>query len=478
MMSANIGRSVAAMVLGAVLAAGAQGPAWAQDSDMPLDLTRPQNASPVSVPSTPHGGEFIVPVHKSQLLQLDQPYSEVSIGNPEIADVVPLTKRMVYVLGKGLGSTNLSFIGADGEVIAVVDLVISYDLEGLKSKLHELMPEEEIRIYPAGSAIVLSGQVSSARKLNRAMAVARRFAPESVTNFMSVGGDQQVMLSVRFAEVQRSVVKELGFNNLLSTEVGNLAGLLLTGVGASAEAFAVGELVFQRGDLTIESLFDALEDKGLVKTLAEPNLIVLSGDTADFLAGGEFPIPVAQEGDEGGFTITIEFKEFGVSLAFTPTVLEGDLMNLVLRTEVSAIDPTVSVTTQGISVPGLTVRRAKTTVELRDGQTFAIAGLLQDDFRDQVDQLPWLGEVPVLGTLFRSTSYQRSQTELVVVITPRLVQPALAGTLATPVDKFRMPDEFDLFMKGELEGTPAASVQTLSQSGAGGFDGDYGYILK
>lgn len=471
-------RSARAAMLGTLILAGIHSAAWAQTAEQPTELLQPTTPSPVSVPSTPHGGEFVVPINKSQLLQVDRPFTDVTIGNAEIADVVPLTRRMVYVLGKRLGSTNLSFIGADGRVIAVVDLVINFDIEGLKAKLFELMPDEDIEIRPAGGAIVLSGQVSSAARLERALAIANRFAPQAVTNFMTVGGDQQVMLSVRFAEIQRSVVKELGFNNLFSGETGNFALSLLTGVGIPATTFATGEFFFQTSDVTIDSLFDALEDKGLVKTLAEPNLIVLSGDTADFLAGGEFPIPVAQEGDAGGFAITIEFKEFGVGLAFTPTVLEGDLMNVVLDTEVSAIDPTVSVTTNGTEVPGLTVRRTKTTIELRDGQTFAIAGLLQDNFRDQVQQFPWLGDVPVLGTLFRSTNYQRRQTELVVIITPRLVQPVRAGTLATPIDAFRMPDEFDLFLKGQIEGAPGSRVTTLGQSGAGGIDGPYGYIIE
>ncbi len=291
---------------------------------------------------------------------------------------------------------------------------------------------------------------------------------------MTVGGNQQVMLSVRFAEVQRSVIKELGFNTALIGRPGDLTLSLVTGVGIPADTFGGGGASLDTSRVTLQGIFDALEDKGVVKTLAEPNLIVLSGGTADFLAGGEFPIPVAQTTNAGGTTITIEFKQFGVSLAFSPTVLDGSLMNLVLNTEVSSIDSTVSVQYDNIVVPGLSVRRTTTQVELRDGQTFAIAGLLQDNFRDQAQQLPWLGDVPVLGTLFRSANYNRNQTELVVIITPRLVKPTVPGALAAPTDRFQMPTELDFFLKGELEGAPAAAA--LAQGG--GLGGSYGYIVK
>jgi pilus assembly protein CpaC len=433
----------------------------------------------VSRPPTPHGGTFAVPLNRSQLLQLDRAFSEVSIGNPDIASVVPLTTQMVYVFGQDLGSTNMTFLGDDGQVLAVVDLVVSYDIEGLKERIHQLVPGENIQIRPAGRSIVLSGQVTDPARLANALAVAEQFAPQSVTNLMQVSGSQQVMLEVRFAEINRQVAKDIGVNVDAVLAGSDLGVALLTGVGVNPLAFGAAAISGQAGDFSIDGVFDALEEKGLVRVLAEPNLVVLSGDTADFLAGGEFPIPVAQGTTGGSLAITIEFKEFGVSLAFTPTVLGDDLINLVLRSEVSAIDPSTSVVTSSITVPGLSVRRTRTTIELRDGQSFAIAGLLQDDFRSSVRQFPWLGDVPVLGTLFRSTGYQRRQTELVVIVTPRLVQPVAADSLRSPTDFSRVPTERDLFLKGLPEGAPRANpARALEVQEDGGIYGPRGYILR
>jgi pilus assembly protein CpaC len=446
----------------------------------------------VRVQPAQQAGELVVALDKSELLRVDQSFDEVSVGNPEIADVVPLTRDLIYVLGKRIGSTSLTILGPGGRVIAVVDVTVTFDIAGLKGKLFELLPGERIEVRPAGGAIVLSGNVSSADRLARALALAERYAPERVTNLLQVSGNQQVMLQVRFAEVQRSVAKELGIDSAFLDTGGGTRFGIVTGTGAnigrrfgqSIREFATGFL--HVGDLDLA--FDVLEDKGLVRTLAEPNLVTLSGDTASFLAGGEFPIPVAQEED----TITIEFKEFGVALAFTPTVVGKDLINLVVNTEVSAIDPTLSVQTTtgiagGISVPGLTVRRANTTVELGDGQGFAIAGLLQDDFRDNIRQFPWLGDLPVIGALLRSTAFLRRQTELVILITPRLVRAVAPSQLNALDDRMVVPSEADLFLLGRVQGgqpwpgtVPPQGAAPAATQGASevGLDGPYGYILK
>jgi pilus assembly protein CpaC len=458
----------------AVLVVALLGAVPASAQQAPRELFQgPAPSGVVRLEPGPHAGEFIVPLNKSQLLRIDRPFAEVTVGNPEIADVVPLTTQLVYVLGKQLGATNLMLMGQGGRVIAVVDLVVSFDVAGLKSKLFELLPGEAIEVRPAGDAIVLSGQVSSAGQLARALALAERFAPQRVTNLLTVGGTQQVMLQVRFAEVQRSTVKQLGLNTAVFAAGNRTAFAFESGDGFSPDAFARSALSILSGDVAIDLMLDALERKGLVRTLAEPNLIALSGDTASFLAGGEFPIPVASDRDDSGITITIVFKQFGVSLAFTPTVLGNDLVNLMLNTEVSAIDPTVSVVTSDITVPGLSVRRTNTTVELRDGQSFAIAGLLQDDFQDSIRQFPWLGDLPVLGALLRSTEYQRQQTELVVIVTPRLVAPSTPDALATPADRLRLPSESELFLLGRLEGrAPGLDPDR------GGLDGPHGYIMQ
>jgi pilus assembly protein CpaC len=251
----------------------------------------------------------------------------------------------------------------------------------------------------------------------------------------------------------------------------------------SPTAVATGTVTFDIGAATIDLLFDALEEKGVVKTLAEPNLIALSGDTASFLAGGEFPVPVAQNTDEGQSTITIEFKEFGVALAFTPTVLDDGLINVIVSPEVSRIDPTNAVIIQGFEIPGLTTRRATTTVELRDGQSFAIAGLIQSDFQDTVRQFPLLGDVPVLGALTRSSDFQNQQTELVIIVTPHLVQPAPGGSLVTPADNFVPPSDSDIWLFGRIESptsgmTPSNAANALAINEAGGVQGAYGHIIK
>ncbi|MGI9507777.1 MAG: type II and III secretion system protein family protein [Geminicoccaceae bacterium] len=433
-----------------------------------------------------HAGEILVPVNMSEVIQLDGDFGEVSIGNPEIADVVPLTTSSIYVFGKQFGTTSLTVTGERGQVMAVVDLVVSFNIGELKQQLHDLVPGQRFEVRPAHDGLVLSGQVASTAALDRALAIANRFAPERVTNLVEVTGSQQVMLAVRFAEIERSVVKQLGFTNAFAIDTGDFDAALITGDGPAIDppSFAVADIAATIGDLSLDLLLDTLEEKGVIKTLAEPNLIALSGDSAQFLAGGEFPVPVGTDNnDNGGIDVTIEFKEFGVSLSFTPTVLASDFINLELFTEVSEIDRSASILADGLVIPGLKVRRAETTIELGDGQSFAIAGLLQEDFEDAVRQFPLLGDVPVLGTLFRSTAWRSGQTELVVIVTPHLVRPTRPGSLLTPDELFDAPTQAELFLMGKVEGDgdrngddPASPPPGLVS--AAGIVGPYGYILK
>jgi len=433
-----------------------------------------------------HAGEMVLPINMSQVIELDGRYGEVSIGNPEIADVVPLSTNSIYVFGKQFGTTSLTVIGDQGEVMAVVDLVVSFNLDELKQQLHDLVPGQRFEVRPAHDGLVLSGQVSSAAALDRALAIASRYAPDRVTNLVEVTGSQQVMLAVRFAEVERSVVKQLGFSNALNVNGSDAQAAIISGDGPSANppSFAIVDLAATIGDLTIDALLDTLEDKGVIKTLAEPNLIALSGDSAQFLAGGEFPIPVGRsQEDDGDIEVAIEFKEFGVSLSFTPTVLASDFINLELFTEVSEIDPNTSILADDLVIPGLKVRRAETTVELGDGQSFAIAGLLQEDFEDAVRQFPILGDVPVLGTLFRSTAWRSGQTELVVIVTPHLVRPVRATSLLSPDELFDAPTPAELFLMGRTEGSDVLGgagdgTRPPGLVNAGGIVGPHGYILK
>ncbi len=439
-----------------------------------------------------HAGELSVPIDKSQILRVDVPFADLLIGNADIADVMALSDRSIYVLGKTAGSTSLMIYDRDKSLLAAMDVVVGPDVEGLNAKMRLLVPGEEIEVLALNGSLVLSGSVSSAGRMAKIISLAERFAPGHVLSFLSVRGSQQVMLKVRFVEVSRSALKRLGlnfdiFNGDFSFSSGDAFGGNPAGLGGggganiAAETFGAGLFSGTFGAASLRLLFEALESKGMAKTLAEPTLIALSGDTASFLAGGEFPIEVAQSGASatGDAAITVEFKEFGISLSFTPTVLDDGLINMVVNPEVSALDFSVSVN----GTPGLTTRRATTTVELRDGQTFAIAGLLQEDFRDAVRQVPLLGDVPILGSLFRSSEYQRNESELVIVVEPHLVRPAPAGALATPADNLIPPGELDLWLHGLTEAPESGTVpekpgEALSAAELGGPPGAYGHILK
>jgi pilus assembly protein CpaC len=480
-------RSVGALAAAVALAASDAG---AQDqAGPPQPLIQSPAAtdasgvrSPVRVRDQVRAGELLVPINKSQVIEVDRAFAEVSVGNPAVADVVPLTRRTLYVFGKQLGTTSLTITDDGGDLIAVVDLVVSYDVEGLRAQLFELLPGQRVEVRPASDGLVLSGRLSNASSVQRALALAERYAPGKITNLMEVTGNQQVMLAVRFAEVSREVIKQLGAQTDFLFANGDVAIATDFGDTPPIDPLSFGSAAFalQTGDIALDVIFDALEQRGVVTTLAEPNLIALSGDTASFLAGGEFPIPVEQDNDGG---ITVEFKPFGVSLSFTPTVLGSDLVNLEMFTEVSDIDRSTSVQINDLVIPGLTTRRARTTVELRNGQGFAIAGLLRDDFEDTVRQYPVLGDIPVLGQLFRSNGYQLDQSELVVIVTPYLVQPAAPMALLTPTDVFQAPSDAELFLQGREFGAgagydPSNSADRLSRRAAAGIVGPHGYILR
>lgn len=437
-----------------------------------------QNAVSVDREAPAHAGEFVVPVNKSQVLRLTVPFTDLSIGNPKIADIVPLTTKRILVLGKEIGSTNLIVYGPERSLIAVLDVVVTYDIEGAKQRLFELLPGETIGVRAVGDALVLTGTVANAEAAANAVAVAQHFAPEHVTNFLRVDGSQQVMLAVRFAEVKRSAKKALGLDT--GFDIGGeftLSSGINSGLLLGTTAFATGALGPLAG-LLIE--FEALEEKGVAKTLAEPNLMALSGETASFRAGGEFPIPVVQDIEAGETAaVSVEFKDFGVSLSFTPTVLGKDRINLVVKPEVSRLDfVEAAQVISGTLVPALVTRRAETTIELRDGQSFAIAGLLENDFSDNLSQLPWLGDIPILGLLFRSSEFQRNETELVILVTPYLVKPAPARALAGPTDTFLPPSDADLFVFGLMEAPESGRGKGAGGQGAGGISGRSGHIIK
>ncbi len=424
-----------------------------------------------------------VPMNRAVVVESDEPFAELSIANPGIADISTLSDRSIYVLGKTPGRTTMTLLSPDGRLIANVEVHVTPDIAEFKERLQQILPGERIEVRTANDGIVLSGTVSSTAKLDRALDLANRYAPERVSNLMSVGGTQQVMLKVRFAEMNRSVSKTLSSSLAIQggTDVGvnGETGTWLDGansidggvgtVGVGTEgAFSLG---FSAGSLEFAVLLEALESKGVVRTLAEPNLTALSGQQATFLAGGEYPIPVAS-GTDG--SITVEYKPFGVELDFTPTVVDGDTINLVINAAVSSIDSAITLETGGVTVNAFKRRETSTTVEMRDGESFAIAGLLQDDFTDLSGQVPWLGDIPVLGSLFRSAEYRRNQSELVIIVTPHLVTPTRGEALALPTDRIRIPTEKELFLFGKVAGEKGPAGEVARQD----FSGSYGYVME
>ncbi|MBF9046154.1 general secretion pathway protein [Rhodobacterales bacterium LSUCC0031] len=442
---------------------------------MPLGIASAQTAQ-LRMVEGQTSASLTVPMNRAVVVESDQFFAEISIANPAIADIATLSERSIYILGRAPGRTSMTLLGADGSLIANVEVQVVPDVAELRERLREILRGEAIEVRPANDGIVLSGTVSSGRVVDRAMELAERYAPGRVSNLMLVGGSQQVMLQVRFAEMSRTIRQELGINmsgvntsgggNRVAANVGDLVNFPLT-VNPPAGLLAFG---LNGGNFQFNILLEALETKGLVRTLAEPNLSALSGQTASFLAGGEFPVPVR---DEETDKITVEFKPFGIELEFTPTVIGDDIINLSLATTVSSIDTSIPGTG---SVPGLRTREAATTVEMRDGESFAIAGLLQDDFRDSIGQVPWLGDLPIIGVLFRSTSYQREQSELVIIVTAHLVQPVRGEALALPTDRITIPTDRELFLRGRLSGAPRAGT-AAGDVARQDFTGSYGYVL-
>ena len=409
-------------------------------------------SEPATVATSGHA--VVVAQGKSRLVRIDQPFTRVLVGNPEVADVLPMNAGTLYVLGKKTGTTNLTIYNARRELVSVIDLMVGPDAAALGDQLRSLMPAEPIGVRLAGDSLVLDGTVSNAVVAERAARIAETFAPGKVVNFLSLGAPQQVLLEVRFSEMQRSTAKSLGIRSLA------ISNNFLGAVGDSVPTDSFGTIsgAFNIGGLNINLALDALEQKGLVSTLAQPNLVALSGETASFLAGGEFPVPIASTAGTGGVpTITVEFKEFGVSLAFTPTVLADGMISLVVAPEVSSIDPAASIRLNNITIPGLRTRRARTTLEIRDGESFAIAGLIGADFANTVRQVPLLGSIPILGALFRSTRFDKSETELVITVTPHIVRPVAPGALAMPTDRVRAPAEVDQFLLGARQDSNAGT---------------------
>jgi len=456
----------------------------------------------------------VVTVFKSQTFRLDRPFATAVVGSPEIADVLPMTDSSIYIQGKKVGTTNVSVFDAKSRVIGVLDLEVVPDTGTLRDKIQTSTGSRDVHVSSSNGQIVLSGEAQDAASAEKVVALAKGLSPQApVVNAMKVQSAQQVMLKVRFLEATRDAGQALGVNWFAANNkgtrgvstglLGNLAagrpslggvnaggvanatsagvpifGALgtLAGASSASQPFGVALANLVNKGTSIDALVTALESKGLVRRLAEPDLIALSGDTASFLAGGEIPIPVVQSNAGSAPTIAVEYKPFGVQLTFMPTVLANGIINLRLAPSVSEIDTANSVQVSGFTIPALTKREARTTVELRDGQSFAIAGLLQSTNVEDISQLPGIGSIPVLGALFRSTSYQKNETDLVIIVTPHLVRPAAPGEhLATPFDQHVPGNSVDVFAMGQLGRKKKYSEFVAS---GGDLQGPYGHIIE
>jgi pilus assembly protein CpaC len=479
--------------------------------------------------------EMAVPMNKAVSVSLDAPAKRASVGNPGVADIVVLGDRELQIVGKALGATNLMLWGKDGRLLSVYNIEVVHDLNTLKAKLHALLPDDPIEVRSAQENIVLSGEVANMARLQAAIALAESFLPEcikaetseggktkevlpgtgegqdcdkgKVVNLMQVGGAQQVMLHITVAEMARTVLKSMDanfniFNLGRSGGIGAVQGgasfpnaldangletpILGSLNGASSPIGPVVDkfdpstpviesagvfLSYLKGDLFLQAVLDISRRNGLAKILSEPTLTTLNGQEAEFLSGGEFPIPVPQGGSSSA--ITIQFKEFGVGVKFLPVVLDSGRINLKLNVSVSELsqDNNVALTSSGTTssfvIPSLSKRSAMSTVELGDGQTIGIAGLISDNVREFVDKLPGLGDIPGLGALFRSQEFLSGQTELVIFVTPHLAQPIAGDRLRLPTDSFVPPSDRDFYLMGRME-QGASLLPHRIQSSKGG----------
>lgn len=382
---------------------------------------------------------------RSTVVQATQPFSMIVMADPEIADTMVTTNRSFFVRGKDAGRTTILLYNEAGTLVELIELDVCMGLDALRDDLTRLLPGEDIDVYPILDGVFIDGRVTTAAAADMALQVAERHVPGGVANGLTTRESQQVMLEVRFVEAGRDTVREIGFGTTIDANgvTADVTGGLVSGLAAKTVATFTGIA----GE-NIDVRLSALESEGMLRTLAKPNLVALSGDTASFLAGGEIPIPIAGRDGE----VTIQFREFGVSLDFTPTVLGEGLINLRVRPEVSALDNRNGIRSAGFAVPALSVRRADTSIELRDGQAFAIAGLLENSLANDATNTPWISDVPVLGALFSSRRYQRKETELVIIVTPRLVQPAPnPSALLTPMDRTEPASDAEFFLMGQTE---------------------------
>ena len=487
--------------------------AWSQDRPGGLVLRESRH------------GKFQVALHKSGIIKLSRAAAKVSVGNPDIADILVMPGDQLYVLGKRLGTTNVVVWDKPGRIFEAFDIEITHDLESLKLKLHELLPGEVVKVHSSQSKIILDGEISNVVKMNAALQLASSFlpecapgaqsgqgadaglgeggpsappaggqggqqgcGPEAIVNMMQVAGAQQVMLEIKVAEIARDILKRIEADTNLfhfgdrSTQGATTSGLSVPGAllgdaigdlqGATPTIDPKGVfLSYLSGDYLFETALTLSRQKGLGKLLAEPTLTTITGQEAEFLSGGEFPIPVSSNLGE----VTVVFKEFGVGVKFLPLVLDSGRISLKLNVSVSELSGQNAVTV-GVAqsqsqfiIPSLVKRSAGSSVELADGQTIGIAGLINESTREFIDKIPGLGDVPVIGQLFRSQEFRSGLTELVIFVTPRLARPIQPQQVKLPTDSYVPPSDLEFYLLGRSEGqvsAPPAPPAKRRESGA------------
>ena len=442
--------------------------------------------------------KLVLPLGKSTLIKLPEPLISRSVGNQQVVQAKMIAPQTLYLIGTDIGTTNMIIQGKSGSC-TIIDVNVTLDPDGLQQSLNELIPDEKnIKVTAAADSLILSGTVEDAITANRVVDIASAYVRRMVmplmisanggsnqqqqqqqqggqqntdnvnpriVNMLSVSAQQQVMLEVKVAEVSKTLLDKLGANLSLSQTSGSWTYRLLTNF-LSTTGSATGGAVsgFKSSDKNFA--LDAEKRDGLIKILAEPSIMAISGQEGSFLAGGTIFIPVAQQNNNGGgSTITLEEKEFGVGVKFTPTVLAGGRINLKVAPEVSELNREgVGISATGFSgtaiLPAFTTRKASTTVQLLDGQSFAIGGLIKNNTTTNIKAFPILGEIPILGALFRSTDFQKDKTELIFIVTPHLVKPlTYKETVRLPTDRYVDPSRSELFLNGKMEGTLPANAQ-------------------
>ncbi len=419
-------------------------------------------------------------LNKSLIIRLPKNARDVLVSNPKKVDAIVRSANLTYLIGLEVGQTNVFFFDKNGREMLILEVEVERDLTSLRRMISRLLPDASIKIEAINDNVILSGVAKSSSEANRAKQLAEKFAGDEkkVLNLIQISGKEQVMLKVTIAEMQRDVLKQLGVDLTAALRIGssvvnfasinpfNVAGTVLNGSGATSLYTSGG------GDNTVNSVLRAMERVGVLRTLAEPTLTAITGESAKFLAGGEFPVPVGRDRDGN---ITIEFKPFGVGLGFTPVVLSGGRISMKVSTEVSELSSQGAVSVGTISIPALKVRRAETTVELPSGGSLVMAGLIQESLKQTINGFPGIKDVPILGSLFRSRDFQNSETELVVIVTPYIVKSVARAKLVRPDKGFEIASDMETIFMGQLHKVYGVRGRPLPR---GAYRGGVGFIIE